>query len=207
MTSVHMVPVPGSKVVAYRDDGPLSRGMGMLVAGQLPPLPPLIAAAFVTGVLLLIGVAGTDGVAVFAPAVTLLLAGPGSSHPHDGRLDWLSPPILRVIEYTFVAACGFAHGVPPPLIFMLLGAILFHHYDLVYRLRQNVYPPPWLSSLGLGWEGRSIVVGLAVLVGWTGGGFAVLALYLWGVFGWESLTCWLAAPPSRAEAAQAETQD
>jgi hypothetical protein len=202
-----MIPVPGSKVVAYRDDGPLSRGMGMLVAGQLPPLPPLIAGAFVTGVLLLIGVAGTDGVAVFAPAVTLLLAGPGSSHAHDGRLDWLSPPILRVIEYTFVAACGFAHGVPPPLIFILLGAIAFHHYDLVYRLRQNVYPPPWLASLGLGWEGRSIVVGLAVLVGWTGGGFALLALYLWGVFGWESLTCWLVAPPSRVEEALAETQD
>jgi hypothetical protein len=35
----------------------------------------------------------------------------------------------------------------------------------------------------------------------------LLALYLWGVFGWESLTCWLAAPRSRVEAAQAETQD
>ncbi len=207
MISVHMIPVPNSRVVAYRDDGPLSRGMGVLVAGQLPPLPPLIVGAFVTGVLLLIGVAGADAIAVFAPAVTLLLAGPGSSHPHDGRLDWLAPPVLRVIEYTFIAACGFSHAVHPVLIFLLLGAIAFHHYDLVYRLRQHVYPPPWLSTLGLGWDGRSIVIGLAVLVGWTTGGFALLALYLWGVFGWESLTCWLAAPRSRVEAADAGTQD
>jgi hypothetical protein len=205
--SVHMTPVPSSTVVAYRDDGPLSRGMGALVAGQLPPLPALIAGAFVTGVLLLIGVAGSDGPAVFAPAVTLLLAGPGSSHPHDGRLDWLVPPVLRLIEYTFIAACGFAHKVPPVLIFALLGAMAFHHYDLVYRLRQHVYPPPWLSTFGLGWDGRMIVVSLSAIVGGVTAGYALLALYLWGLFGWESLTCWLAAPRSGIDAADMETQD
>ncbi|WP_207755916.1 DUF5941 domain-containing protein [Nonomuraea cypriaca] len=202
-----MTPVPGSTVVAYRDDGPLSRAMGLLVAGQLPPLPPVIAGTFVTGVLLVLGVAGTDGLAVFAPAVTLLLAGPGSSHSHDGRVDWLVPPILRLIEYTFVAACGFAHEVHPVLIFLLLGALAFHHYDLVYRLRQHVYPPPWLGSLGLGWDGRMMAVSLVALSGWMTGGYVVLALYLWGLFGWESLTCWLAAPRSGAQAAEAGTQD
>ncbi len=207
MISVHMTPVPRSTVMAYRDDGPLSRGMGMLVAGQLPPLPPVVAGAFVTGVLLVIGVAGSDGLAVFAPAVTLLLAGPGSSHPHDGRVDWLVPPILRLIEYSFIAACGFAHDVPPWLIFVLLGAMAFHHYDLVYRLRQRVYPPPWLATFGLGWDGRMIVVALTAIAGFVTGGFVLLALYLWGLFGWESLTCWLAAPRSGVEASDLETQD
>lgn len=207
MNSVHMTPVPRSTVVAYRDDGPLSRGMGALVSGQLPPLPALIAGAFVTGVLLLIGVAGSDGLAVFAPAVTLLLAGPGSSHSHDGRLDWLVPPVLRLIEYTFIAAIGFAHDVPPVLIFALLGALAFHHYDLIYRLRQRVYPPPWLSTFGLGWDGRMIVVSLVALTGFVTGGFVLLALYLWGLFGWESLTCWLATAPSRVAAAETETRD
>ncbi|SDK25860.1 hypothetical protein SAMN05421874_106171 [Nonomuraea maritima] len=200
MTTVHMTPVPTGTVVAYRDDGPLSRAMGMLVAGQLPPLPPAVAGTFVTGVLLVIGVAGADGLAVFAPAVTLLLAGPGSSHPHDGRLDWLVPPILRLIEYTFIAACGFANGVPPVLVFVLLGALAFHHYDLVYRLRQRVYPPPWLATAGLGWDGRMIVVSVFALAGWLTGGFVLLALYLWAMFGWESLTCWLAAPATGVEA-------
>ncbi|HLU73259.1 MAG TPA: DUF5941 domain-containing protein [Nonomuraea sp.] len=207
MTSLEMVPVPRGKVAAYRDDGPLSRVMGMLVAGQLPPLPPLVAAAFVTGILLLMGVAGAGGLAVFAPLVPLLLAGPGSSHPHDGRFDWLAPPILRAIEYAFIAACGFAHGVPPVLIFLLLGAAAFHHYDLVYRLRQRRYPPPWLATLGLGWEGRMLVLGLFALMGWVTAGFVLLGAYLWGVFGWESLTCWLAAPRIGTRAADTGTQD
>ena len=123
--------------------------MGTLVAGQLPPLPPALVGAFVTGVLLLVGVAGTDGLAVFAPAVALLLAGPGSSHPHDGRLDWLvaadpAPHRVRIRR----GLVGFAHDVPPGLIFLLLGAMAFHHYDIVYRVRQRVYPPPWLSTFG-----------------------------------------------------------
>ena len=111
MISVHMVPVPRSRVVAYRDDGLLARAMGLPVAGQLPPLPPAVAGAFVTGVLLVVGVAGVDGLAVFAPAMALLLAGTGSSHRHDGRLDWLVPPILRLTEYGFIACVGFAHRV------------------------------------------------------------------------------------------------
>ncbi|MGP3955496.1 DUF5941 domain-containing protein [Nonomuraea sp. 3N208] len=207
MSPVHMAPVPNSTVVAYRDDGPLSRAMGLLVAGQLPPLPPVLAGTFVTGVLLLLGVAGTDGLAVFAPAVTLLLAGPGSTHPHDGRLDWLVPPILRVIEYTFVVAVGFAHELNPVLIFLLLGALAFHHYDLVYRLRQRVYAPSWLATLGLGWDGRMMAVSLVALMGSLTFGYVVLALYLWALFGWESLTCWLAAPRSGVEATDMGTQD
>jgi hypothetical protein len=181
--------------------------MGLLVAGQLPPLPPVLAGTFVTGVLLVLGVAGTDGLAVFAPAVTLLLAGPGSTHPHDGRLDWLVPPILRVIEYAFVAACGFAHQLNPALIFLLLGALAFHHYDLVYRLRQHIYAPSWLSTLGLGWDGRMMAVSLVALLGSLTFGYLVLALYLWALFAWESLTCLLAAPRSGVEATDMGTQD
>lgn len=201
MVSVQMIPVPRSRVVAYRDDGILARGMGVVVAGQLAPLPPAVAGAFVTGILLLVGVGGADGMAVFAPAIALLLAGPGSSHRHDGRLDWLVPPILRLTEYGFIACVGFAHEVPPLLILMLLGAIVFHHYDTTYRVRQQVYPPPWLSPAGLGWEGRMLVVAIGGALDAVSVVFTLLALYLWGLFGWESLTCWLAAPRSVASAA------
>ncbi|MFC4586526.1 DUF5941 domain-containing protein [Sphaerisporangium corydalis] len=201
MTKVHMAPVPRSSVVTFRDDGVLARGMGLLVAGQLPPLPPAVAGAFVTGVMLLLGVAGADGPAVFAPAVALLLAGPGSSHAHDGRLDWLVPPILRLTEYGFVACVGFAWDVPRVLVFALLGAMLFHHYDVVYRCRQHVYPPAWLASAGLGWEGRMLLVALGALMGAVTPVFALAALYLSALFCWESVTCWLAAPRSGVEAA------
>lgn len=207
MVSVHMTPVPRGTVMAYRDDGVLSRAMGNLVAGQLPPLPPALVGIFVTGVLLMVGVAGADGLAVFAPAVALLLAGPGSSHPHDGRLDWLVPPILRLTEYGFVASVGFAHGVPPWLIFLLLGALAFHHYDVVYRVRQRVYPPPWLATAGLGWDGRMLLIALGGLAGQVTLVFVLLALYLWGFFGWESVTCWVAAPRSGVDAADLGAHD
>jgi hypothetical protein len=202
-----MVPVPRSRVVAYRDDGLLARAMGLPVAGQLPPLPPAVAGAFVTGVLLVVGVAGADGLAVFAPATALLLAGPGSSHRHDGRLDWLVPPILRLTEYGFIACVGFAHRVPPVLTFAVLGAIAFHHYDTTYRIRQQVYPPPWLSSAGLGWEGRMLLVAVGGVLDAVSVVFALLALYLWALFGWESLTCWLVAPRSGAPAADLAAHD
>jgi hypothetical protein len=194
MTSVEMAQVPHNTIMAYRDDGALSRGMGMIVAGQLPPLPPAFAGAFVTAVLLVVGVAGSQGLAVFAPAVALLLAGPGSSHLHGGRLDWLVPPTLRLTEYVFIASVGFARAVPSWLIFMLLGAMAFHHYDIVYRLRQRVYPPPWLATAGLGWEGRMLMIALGGLAGLVTPVFLLLGLYLWGLFLWESVTCWLAAP-------------
>ncbi|GGS90889.1 hypothetical protein GCM10010156_56510 [Planobispora rosea] len=187
-----MTQVPRSAVAAYRDDGPASRMMGRPVSGQLPPLPPVLVGVFVAGVLLALGGAGTDGLTAFAPAVALLLAGPGSSHPHGGRLDWLVPPILRLAEYGFTAAAGFAHGVPPWLVFTLLGALAFHHYDVVYRVRQRLYPPTWLAVAGLGWDGRTLLLSLGGLTGQMTLLFALLAIYLWVLFGWESLTCWLA---------------
>jgi hypothetical protein len=44
-------------------------------------------------------------------------------------------------------------------------------------------------------------------VGWVTGGFVLLAVYLWGAFGWESLTCWLAAPRTGVRTADTGTQD
>ena len=207
MVYVRMTPVPRNTVVTYRDDGALSRAMGLLLAGQLPPLPPVVAGAFVTGVMLFLGIAGAEGPAGFAPAVALLLAGLGSSHPHDGRLDWLVPPILRCTEYGFVACVGFAWDVPKPLIVGLLGAVLFHHYDVVYRCRQRVYPPPWLALAGLGWEGRMLLVAMGVLLDVVTPVFALATLYLAGLFCWESVTCWLVAPRSGVETADLGSED
>jgi hypothetical protein len=201
--TMHMVPVPHSPVVAQRDDGGLAKAMGAVVSGQLPPLPPAVAGAFVTGVLLAVGVAESAALAIFTPIVAVLLIGPGSSHAHDGRLDWLVPPILRLVEYVFVVCVGLAWEVPAPLIFALLGAILFHHYDLVQRMRQRVYPPSWLGTAGLGWEGRMLLVSLAALAEAVTAGFVVLAAYLWGLFLWESVTCWMAAAEPASEPAEA----
>lgn len=205
MTSVDTTAASRRSVVAYRDDGPLARAMGLLIAGQIPPLPPAIAAAFVTGALLVVGVAGREDLALFAPAVVLLLAGAGGGHPHHGRLDWLVPSILRLIEYGFIAAVGFGRAVHPVLIFVLIGALAFHHYDVVYRVRQRVHPPSWLAAVGLGWDGRLLVVALGGLLDAVTVVFVLLAGYLWGVFGWESVTGWAAAPGNRVSASRNAT--
>ncbi|RJL30564.1 hypothetical protein D5H75_23440 [Bailinhaonella thermotolerans] len=191
-----MTPVPRNAVVAYRDDGPVARGLGHLAKGQIPPLLPAIVGLVMTGVLLFLGVAREGDPAVFAPAVVLLLAGPGSSSPHSGRLDWLVPPILRVTEYGFLAAVGFAAGASPVVIYALLGALAFHHYDVVYRVRQRIYPPSWLGLAGLGWDGRMLFAALAAYAGLVQAGYVLLAVWLWGLFAWESVTSWLAAPRS-----------
>ncbi|GIH72272.1 DUF5941 domain-containing protein [Sphaerimonospora thailandensis] len=194
MASADTTAAPHGTVVTYRDDGPLARAMALLISGQIPPLPPVIAGAFVTGALLLAGATGRDDLAMFAPAVLLLLAGSGGAHAHDGRLDWLVPPILRLTEYGFITAVGFGRSISPVLIFALLGALAFHHYDVVYRVRQHVCPPPWLAAVGLGWDGRLLIVAVAGLFDTVTMAFVLLAGYLWGVYGWESVTCWGAAP-------------
>ncbi|GAA3444302.1 DUF5941 domain-containing protein [Planomonospora venezuelensis] len=206
--SARRATAPRGAVATYRDDGPAARAMGVPAAGELPPLPPVLVGAFVTGVLLSVGAAGTDGLTAFAPVVALLLlAGLGSSHPHGGRLDWLVPPVLRLTEYGFAAAAGFAHGVPPWLLFLFLGALVFHHYDVVYRVRQGLHPPAWLAAAGFGWDGRMLLLALGGLTGQLTAVLALLSLYLWGLFGWESLTCWLAVPRSGVDSAELGADD
>lgn len=179
-----------SRLVAYRDDGPVSRSLGKLTKGQLPPLLPLLVAAVVTGILLATAVTGQNSPAVFAPVLVLLLAGPGSTHPHIGRLDWLVPPILRGIEYGYLATLGFAHGVSKPLVYALIGILAYHHYDTVYRTRQRLWPASWVFYAGLGWDGRMLVAAAAALAGQAQIVYAVLACYLGLLFGVESVHTW-----------------
>jgi hypothetical protein len=180
----------GSRLVAYRDDGPVAQALGRLTKGQLPPLLPLLVAGVVTGVLLVVGVSGQTSPAILAPVLALLLAGPGSAHPHHGRLDWLVPPLTRVLEYGYLAALGFGHGVSKPLVYALIGVLAYHHYDTVYRTRQRLWPAKWVFRAGLGWDGRMIIVAVAALAGVLPIVVAVLAVYLGLLFGVESIYTW-----------------
>lgn len=180
----------GDRLVAYRDDGPVSQLLGRLTSGQLPPLLPLLVAAVVTGILLIAGVNGQTSPAIFAPVLALLLAGPASAHPHNGRLDWLVPPLMRAIEYGYLATLGFAHGVSKPLVYAFIGILAYHHYDTVYRTRQRLWPAKWVFRAGLGWDGRLLIAAAATLAGVLPITFAVLAVYLGLLFGVESVYTW-----------------
>ncbi|GLY85026.1 hypothetical protein Airi02_029550 [Actinoallomurus iriomotensis] len=178
------------RLAAYRDDGPIAAGLGRLARGQLPPLPPLIVAAVVTLVLLVAGVGGQTGLGLLAPVLALLLAGPGSAHPHGGRLDWAAPVIIRLIEYGYLATVGFSHAVPKPLVYALLGVLAFHHYDTVYRTRQRLWPAAWVFGAGLGWDGRMLIAGIAAIAHVAWPAYAVLTFYLGVLFVAESVHAW-----------------
>jgi hypothetical protein len=202
------------RIAAYRDDGPISLWLGRLVEGRIPPVPPLIVGLFVTCALAALGMGNLSGVLLLTPVEAMLLAGLGSSHPHDGRLDWLVPAAIQAAEYLFLAALAFTHKVPPPLVFALVAAVVLRHLDVAYRARHRIFWPPtgrirtfsaayrltWPPTAadgrpadmsGLGWEIRMLVLAVGVAVGIAPVASVLLAGYLWGLLARDFLTRWL----------------
>ncbi|HWG12442.1 MAG TPA: DUF5941 domain-containing protein [Streptosporangiaceae bacterium] len=202
------------QIAAYRDDGPISLWLGRLVEGRIPPVPPLIVGLFVTCALAALGMGNLSGVLLLTPVVAMLLGGLGSSHAHDGRLDWLVPALIQVGEYLFLAALAFTHRVAPPLVFALLAAVVLRHLDVAYRARHRIFwpvsrqvrrfsvsfgltgPPAAAGGrpadvTGLGWEIRMLVLGAGAVLGITPIASVALAAYLWGLLVRDFLTSWL----------------
>jgi len=175
---------------AYRNDGLLAHWIGGVVKGSLPPLLPAVVGLFVASVLASVGLANMPGILVLTPVEVMLLAALGASHPHNGRRDWLVPPMLMAGEYVFAAALGLSHQVPPAVVFALLAAIVLRHVDVGYRARHG----RGLSAdtLGLGWDGRMLLLGLAAMVAEAPLAYFALAGYLWVLVGWDFLGGWLA---------------
>jgi Family of unknown function (DUF5941) len=170
-------------VAACRDDGPVASALGRPVRGQLVPLPPALTGLAAVCVLAVLGLRDLPGFLLFAPVVAMLLAAVGSSHPHDGRLDWIVPVVLQAGQYVYIAALGFATGVPAPVIFALCALITVHYADLAGHAQQRT---------ALGWDGRMIAVGLGAALGIATFAYLLLAAYL-VVLICRELTSWPAA--------------
>jgi hypothetical protein len=114
------------------------------------------------------------------------------------RFNWLAPGAVRALEYgVLMLTAALAHGNAMRACFVLLVVLAFHHYDTVYRLRQQGAPPPaWVSIVGGGWDGRIILAVIALLVAVTTAGMAVAAGLLALVFGGESAASWLRRAPA-----------
>ncbi|MFC4560597.1 DUF5941 domain-containing protein [Nocardiopsis mangrovi] len=177
-----------------RDDGHLSTGLGRFAPGALPPLLPALAGAMVTGVLLVAGIGHASGITLFAPVAALLLSGVASGHPHDGRFDWMVPPVLRGTEYLYLLALGYGSGVPGPLVFVLLTAVVLHHRDSVHRARCGTRPPGWAVRAMLGWDGRMLLVAIGGALGWLPFTYGVLTGHLVVLLVWETTASWSATP-------------
>jgi hypothetical protein len=176
-------------LAAYRGDGVLASWVGALVDGRLPPLPPLLAGLLVTGVLAALGLENLPGILVLTPIEAMMLAALGARHLHDGRLDWLVPALLLAGEGVFLAALGLARHVTLWVVFALLAAVLVRHVDLACRARAGRGIEA--DVLGLGWEGRMLLAGVAATAGIVPFAYAVLSGYLWLLFIWDFLTGWL----------------
>jgi hypothetical protein len=176
-------------LAAYRDDGVVSRWLGRLVQGRLPPLPPVLVGLFVTCVLTGLGLENLPGILVLTPVEAMLLAGLGACHPHDGRLDWLVPALLEAGECVFLAALGFSHRVPAVLVFAVLAGLIMRHLDVAYRARSGRGIPA--DRFGLGWDGRMLLAGLAAMIGIMPFVYAALSGYLLVLFCWDFLSGWL----------------
>ena len=85
------------------------------------PLPPAVAGLAATLLLAWLGMRNLPGLLLLTPVVVMLLAAFGSRHPHDGRLDWLTPAVLLAGQMVYFAAVGFSFRVPPPVTFTLCG--------------------------------------------------------------------------------------
>jgi hypothetical protein len=174
----------------YRGDGRIAIWIGKWVGGRVPPLPPLLVGLLVTGVLAALGLRNLPGILLLTPVEAMLLAAFASWHPHDGRSDWVVPPLLQAAEYLFIAEIGFVGRVWPPLTFAVVAAAGLRHLDLAYRVRAGL--AAGIDRRGLGWEGRMIVVGIAAAIGFAPLAYGALALYLWWrvardwVVGWSA---------------------
>ena len=169
-----------AKVRWCRDDGAIAVRIGAVVHGNVSPLAPALLGLAGAGLLAMLGLRDLPGILLLTPAIAMLMAAPGASHPHNGRADWLVPAVLLGAQCLYLATIGVAAGVPGGVSFVLAAAIVLRYTDL-YGAAQPPVPPRGrlrFARAGLGWEGRMLVVGLGAALGIATWADLLLAGYL-----------------------------
>jgi hypothetical protein len=109
------------------------------------------------------------------------------------RLDWLVPPLLRLVEYGWlIGLTTVVDRDALPVCFAFVGVLAFHHYDAAYRVRyRGSAPPGWVRLWGGGWDGRMLLASLLALAGVLGPALLVGAVGLGLAWGAESVSTWV----------------
>lgn len=148
------------------DSGPLVEALARALR-KLPAKPPFGARVLVAlpGAALLVLAAALEpygsALPVAAAVLYVLTSAAAVALPLKGALDWLVPPVFRAAEYGTVLVLAVKADVNGalPAAFGLVGAVAYHHYDTVYRIRGNAgAPPAWLVRAIGGHEGRTLLV-------------------------------------------------
>ncbi len=114
----------------------------------------------------------------------------------NNRFDWVEPSILRFFEGAVFIALAVFSDLDRSVLFLLLFAILFNHYDNMYRALQSEAKPRWLSIAGGFIAGRLLV--LAAFI-WTGLSLLPLVYYFGILFFVISSTQWVTSRKAGAE--------
>lgn len=112
------------------------------------------------------------------------------------RFDWLEPSILRALEGGIFIWAVAATDLSRPAAFLLLFAILFGHYDNMYRSLQGEYKPKWLAVAGSFVLGRVILLGIFLALGWS---IIPLVWYFGSLFFLVSSIQWVAGHKARSK--------
>jgi len=81
------------------------------------------------------------------------------------RFDWLEPSILRLVEGLIFVELAIISDIDRSQIFLLVFAIIFNHYDNMYRALQGERKPKWLAIAGGFIFGRLLVTLIWVTLG------------------------------------------
>jgi len=114
----------------------------------------------------------------------------------NNRFDWLEPSILRLAEGAVFIALALFSDLDRSVLFLLLFAILFNHYDNMYRALQSEAKPQWLSIAGGFIAGRLLVVAAIV---WAGLSLVPLLCYLGILFFVISSAQWIISRKSEVK--------
>ena len=90
-----------------------------------------------------------------------------TSRALGGRYSWAIPSLLRALEILAILAIAFIaeSATVDGYLFLALFAIVYHHYDALYRSLQSQTFPKWLSLFGLKVEGRIALFALLLVAG------------------------------------------
>jgi phosphatidylserine synthase len=83
------------------------------------------------------------------------------------RFDWFEPSILRAIEGSIIIGLTVVADLNRPTAFLLLFAIIYGHYDNLYRALQGEHKPKWLSLAGAFILGRLAILGIFIAFSWS----------------------------------------
>jgi phosphatidylglycerophosphate synthase len=83
------------------------------------------------------------------------------------RFDWFEPSILRAIEGSIIIGLTVVADLNRPTAFLLLFAIIYGHYDNLYRALQGEHKPKWLSIAGAFILGRLAILGIFIAFSWS----------------------------------------